>query len=369
MKPEIPDYFTDVNYRDAERIREAFKKMCRKTLAFPRSRGIAAEMGQHCGSFIYLGKGQPRYLTRTEGLGHLNWIAEFMAITAGDGRSYYNSIGFADMLSAVQDVMAHGGLPIIFEDHIICNQYSWGSNEQRLNDLVNGFYRGAASFKLAMTGGETASQPYQVNAASPVADAPLIMGNAIAIVNPEWKYIADGRIQPGDVLLGARSTGIQMNGPSEIIRKVRDNPRLLLGLQSDGQVFGEALLVDPACPLELVEALLENEIRIHAMLPGSGGGVSKIAYDKRDLKIVIKKWPEILPVFEYIRKNLDFSLEHCLKVFNWGIGWYVYLPRHEVDRALEASASTLMPLKELGWVESGKRGVDFQGLWLDPPEF
>ncbi|MBI3335153.1 MAG: hypothetical protein HY001_01470 [Candidatus Portnoybacteria bacterium] len=348
------------------------KEMCRKTITFPNKRGIFIPeecIGGHAGAFEYRGHGNPIFLPRIEGLGHLNWLAELMALVAEDGRSYYECIGVATMTAPINDTLSHASLPVIFEDLIECRQYAWGRNEARLQVLTDSFYRGAEAYGVAITGGETAAQRYQVQAYPPIEDAPLFSGNAIGIVNPPSRYISGKALQEGDVILGARSTGMHINGASAVIRKALEKPEILLDPLPNGMTFGEALLVDPACYLDLVEALLNAGVKIHAMLAGSGGGVSKVAYDKRNFLYAIEEWPELLPVFQHML-TIGIPLHDCLKTFNWGIGWFVFLPEREADKAVGVSKSTPTPLTYLGYVTEGMRSVDFrpERIRLDPPE-
>ena len=104
---------------------------------------------------------------------------------------------------------------------------------------------------------------------------------------------------------------------------------------------------------------MEEEVEIHAFLPGTGGGVSKIAYEKRPFTYHIKRWVEPPALFQFMLK-LGVALEDCLTTFNWGIGFYIVVPEKEVDRTLKIGELAGYELLHLGEVEKGERQVIFE---------
>ena len=59
-------------------------------------------------------------------------------------------------------------------------------------------------------------------------------------------------------------------------------------------------------------------------------------------------------------RETGVSLLDCLTTFNWGIGFYVYVPEKEVERTLKAGRKAGYDLLELGQVEAGDRRVIFE---------
>jgi phosphoribosylaminoimidazole (AIR) synthetase len=58
--------------------------------------------------------------------------------------------------------------------------------------------------------------------------------------------------------------------------------------------------------------------------------------------------------------ELGVSLEDCLTTFNWGIGFYIFVPEKEVDRTIEMGRKAGYELLDLGQVEEGERCVIFE---------
>ncbi len=128
----------------------------------------------------------------------------------------------------------------------------------------------------------------------------------------------------------------------------------------NGKTLGEEALIPTRSYVRLVEALQEKNIEVHSLLGGTGGGISKIAYAKRAFTYRIKKWvEEIPPLFQFMREA-GVSLEDCLRTFNWGIGFYIFVPEEEVDRTIKTGKRAGYELLEIGQVEAGKRCVVFE---------
>ena len=124
------------------------------------------------------------------------------------------------------------------------------------------------------------------------------------------------------------------------------------------------------CYVDLIEALLEDDVEIHTLLPGTGGGIAKVAFDKRPFTYRLNEWPKVIPpIFPFLREALEIPLEDCLTTFNWGIGYYIFAPRRAAQRIMDIGAKAGFDLQLLGVVEEGERKVIFEPeqLTLAPP--
>jgi phosphoribosylaminoimidazole (AIR) synthetase len=68
-------------------------------------------------------------------------------------------------------------------------------------------------------------------------------------------------------------------------------------------------------------------------------------------------------------RSAGVSLEDCLRTFNWGIGYYIFVPQSEVERVVSLGTSAGYELMEVGRVEEGERKVVFEpeNITLAPP--
>ena len=176
---------------------------------------------------------------------------------------------------------------------------------------------------MALPAGESASVRYIIHPRPPVKAIAALSGSVSGIVVPKERLVTGKKLTAGDVIIGASSSGLHANGVSLVIEKALALPEQFLTKLPNGKTLGEEALTPARSYVALVEALLENEVDIHALLPGTGDGVGKIAFDKRPFTYRIRNWPKVPELFRYYDDELNVSSQDCLKTFNWGVGYYI----------------------------------------------
>jgi phosphoribosylformylglycinamidine cyclo-ligase len=352
-----------VDYTKIEPFKMAMVSAGKRTLKFPNKRGVQIEpesLGAHGVVFRYCG-GKPHYWCMTqEGLGNKNWIAEWMYQHAGTGKTYYDGIGIDTALMAANDVICQGALPVIYTDEVAAGDSEWFMDEKRSHDLAESFYQACKMCGMALPAGESPALRYLVKAEPPVRSAPSLSGCVTGIVAPRSRMVTGAKLCVGDRIIGATSSGIHANGISLVIRQALALKEGFLHPMPNGKALGEEALIPTRSYVRLVEALQENGIEIHSLLGGTGGGISKIAYEKRPFTYRIQRWvTEIPPLFLFMRET-GVSLKDCLTTFNWGIGFYIFVPEKEVGRTIKAGKKAGYELLDLGQVEAGERRVIFE---------
>ena len=133
--------------------------------------------------------------------------------------------------------------------------------------------------------------------------------------------------------------------------------------------MGQEALTPTRSYVALIENLQKNKIKIHALLPGTGDGVGKIAFDKRPFTYRIHSWLAVPALFKFFHEKLKVPLKDCLKTFNWGVGYYIFIPKGEVEKVLKVGKKAGYKLADIGIVEKGKRKVIFEpgNITLQPP--
>ncbi|MDD5731324.1 MAG: AIR synthase-related protein [Patescibacteria group bacterium] len=360
-----------VDYTKLEAFKDMMIEVGKRTTGFPNIRNVCVvtdAIHAHGAVFEYTGD-QPHIWCKTqEGLGNLNWIAEWMLQFDGTKRSRYDILGRAAALLIAIDVIAQGAMPVIWTDEIAAGDSDWFTNKQRAADYAQGCFDVCKEIGMALPAGESPALKYLIKAEPPVTSAPSLSGSITGIIAPKSRLITGAKLRAGDVILGAPSSGLHSNGISLVIKEVMKLSDQFL-TKLNGQTVGEECLIPIPSYVKLVEALLENEIEIHAILPATGDGVGKIAFDKRPFTYRVHTWwPKIPPLFLFM-KELGVTLEGCLKTFNWGAGIYFYVPRSSVDSAVEVAAHAGYDLLELGRVEEGERKTIFEpeSVTLPPP--
>ena len=187
------------------------------------------------------------------------------------------------------------------------------------------------------------------------------------IINPRSRLIVN-KIKEGDHIIAVASSGLHANGVSLVIKKGLELPEQFLTKLPSGKSLGEAALTPTLSYVALIEQLLEAEVDIHALLPGTGDGVGKLAFDKRPFTYRVHSWPEVPEFFKYFNEQLGIPLTECLKAFNWGVGYYIFVPKDAVNRVLDIGAQIGYNVMDIGLVESGDRQTVFlNDIILKPP--
>lgn len=359
-----------VDYIKIEPFKQAMIEVGRRTLVFPQARDVFVRedvLHAHGGVFEYRG-GHHLWCKTTEGLGNKNWIAEWMYQNAGTGRTYYEGIGIDTALMAVNDVIAQGAMPVIYTDEVAAGDSGWFSDVKRATDLANSFYRACEIAGMALVQGESPALPSLVNAALPVKSAPSLSGCVTGVIAPPSRLITGAKLGPGDRIVGVASSGLHANGASLVIEKALALPEQFLTRLPTGRTLGEEALIITRSYVDLIEALLLADIDIHALVPGTGSGISKIAFDKRNFTYRISAWLPVPPIFQCMRE-LGVTIADCLRTFNWGVGYYIFVSPKDVERIIRLGKVTGYELAEIGAVEQGPRQVIFEPehMVLPPP--
>jgi len=352
-----------VDYTKIEPFKMAMVRAGKRTLGFPNRRGVSIDqdsVGAHGAVFRYRGRKPHLWCMTQEGLGNKNWIAEWMYQHAGTGRTYYEGIGIDTALMAANDVICQGALPVIYTDEVAAGDSEWFMDERRSRDLAESFYRACEMCGMALPAGESPALRYLVKAEPPVRSAPSLSGCVTGLIAPAGRMVTGEKLSRGDHIIGAPSSGLHANGISLVIKRALALPDKFLHVLPNGKTLGEEALIPTRSYVALVEALLEKGIEIHALLGGTGGGISKIAYAKKRFAYRVKRWVEEIPPLFRFMLEVGVSLKDCLTTFNWGIGFYIYVPEKEVERTIKTGRAAGYDLIDLGQVEPGERGVIFE---------
>ena len=300
MKKKIKSEYakSGVDYTIMEPFKMAMIETGKKTLKFPNKRGVFINEDAthaHGAVFEYRGEKSHIWCQTQEDLGNKNWIAEWMYQKTG--KSYYNSIAIDTALIVVNDVIAQGAMPVIFTDQLEASRSEWYGDEKRAKDFAAGFLKICEEVGMALPAGESASVTYLINPKEPVKEIVSLSGSVIGIVAPKENLITGQELSVGDHIIGVASSGLHANGISLVIKKAMELPLQFLTKLPNSNTLGAEALIPTRSYVALIEALLQNKIKIHALLPGTGDGVGKIAFDKRQFTYRIHSWLTVPPLF------------------------------------------------------------------------
>jgi phosphoribosylformylglycinamidine cyclo-ligase len=230
----------------------------------------------------------------------------------------HNTVG-ADLVNhCVNDILVQGARPLFFLDY-----FATGKLEPDVTaSVVEGMARACKENGCVLLGGETAEMPDFY----PTGEYDLA-GFIVGVVDKP-KVIDGKSIEPGDVVLGIPSNGLQTNGYS-LARKLFFE---VGGYRTDsyidelGSTVGDALLVTHQSFLPQIGPLLDSG-KIKGLAHITGGGflenIPRILPDGVSVEINRGTWPE-LPIFGLIQKLGNVSDHEMFRTFNMGVGMVMF---------------------------------------------
>jgi phosphoribosylaminoimidazole (AIR) synthetase len=133
-----------VDYTLIQGFKDQMVAVGRQTVNFPLRYQVRVESElphAHGAVFKYDSNYQPLWVKTQEGLGNLNWIAEWMYQFSGTGRSYYDVIARAAALIIAIDVISHGAMPVVWTDEVAAGDSEWFQDNIRSSDYAKAVTR------------------------------------------------------------------------------------------------------------------------------------------------------------------------------------------------------------------------------------
>jgi len=269
----------------------------------------------------------------------------------------HNTVG-ADLVNhCVNDILVQGARPLFFLDY-----FATGKLEPDVTaSVVEGMARACKENGCVLLGGETAEMPDFY----PPGEYDLA-GFIVGVVD-KAKVIDGKSIEPGDVVLGLPSNGLQTNGYS-LARKLFfevGGYKVDSYIDELGTTVGEALLATHQSFLPRIAPLFDKSVvadggvhvpLIKALAHITGGGflenIPRILPEGVSVEINRGTWPE-LPIFGLMQQIGNVSDHEMFRTFNMGIGMIVVCS--EIDK--DNIANGVNDCYEIGRVASGSQAV------------
>jgi phosphoribosylformylglycinamidine cyclo-ligase len=299
------------------------------------------------------------YLAFTpEGLGTKNLVAQEMRKITG--KTYYNAIAQDTLAMMVNDVITVGADPFLVGQHIDAGNSSWFSDEEQRRDFLQAWRRVCNEKALTVWGpGESATLKGIV-----VDGTVTLSGFCVGMIRPKERIVLGKKLQVGDRILLVASSGIHANYLT-VARRIADKlPDGYATLISDGEMYGEALLEPTPIYAPLVRAIFEAGIDIHYMSNITGHGWRKLMRASRELRYIVEKIPEPLPVFKFIQEWGPVEDYEAYSEMNMGAGFAIYVRKDEVEAIKTVAKDTDFEILDAGYLKEGPRQVNILPLGL-----
>jgi phosphoribosylformylglycinamidine cyclo-ligase len=267
----------------------------------------------------------------------------------------WDTVGIDCIAMNVNDAICVGAEPLAFVDYLAINNPDPSITKQ----IGIGLEKGATLSNISIIGGETASLPDLI-------DGFDLAGTCLGYAKKD-KIILGESIQPSDVMIGLKSTGIHSNGFS-LIRKVIDQSSYTYhdtfpGKEYPHKSIGEVLLTPTQIYVKEIVALLQ-EVSVHGLAHITGSGLRNLPRLKPTVKFVVTDPIDTQPIFTFIQTEGNIETYEMYKTFNMGMGFCVIVDKNDVDDTLNILKKySSVEVKVVGEIQSGS-GVEVPPLNL-----
>lgn len=315
----------------------------KKMVAGTQTAGVIGGIGSFGGLFESPGKDH-MLVSSADGVGTKLKVA----VLAGK----HDTVGQDLVNHCVNDILVQGAKPLFFMDYIGTARF----DTEIFHNVIKGLCIACKQNGCALLGGETAELP----GLYPPGEYDLV-GTIVGSVKKS-QIITGEKIQPGDILIGLPSGGLQTNGFS-LARKVLFETCGLAPhdpFPGSKQSVAEVLLAVHKSFLKPISALLDAKIPIPGMAHITGGGfydnIPRVLPKGCGATIDRSTWTTP-PVFEFIQREGKVDADEMYRVFNMGIGYVIILREKNVTAAMQILKKMRQAPVVVGAITKGQNTV------------
>ncbi len=233
----------------------------------------------------------------------------------------YRSIGHDIVNHCINDILVQGARPLMFLDYFATSKLV----SELVAEVVGGIAEACREAGCALIGGETAEMP------GVYLEGEFDLAGTILGVSERESILPRTDIQPGDVVIGIRSSGPHTNGYS-LIRKIFENVPLETVFPEVGMPLADALLEPHRSYYPILYPSLPD-LKGLAHLTGGGfiENIPRILPERVGVRIQADSWP-IPAIFSLIQQKGEVPSEEMFRVFNMGIGMVAIVDKKKVEK-------------------------------------
>lgn len=327
-----------VDIAEISKIQNRIETILSKTFQTRKGKvGKVLDVRKHYAGLIEISKEYALAL-HTDGVGTKVLVAEACR--------KYDTIGIDCVAMNVNDIVCLGAEPVALVDYLALEK----PRPKVVTDIMKGLQRGALEAGVPIVSGETAIVPDLVRSFD-------LSATAVGLVKKS-EIITGEEAEPGDVVLGLRSSGVHSNGLTlarKLLLTPTPNIRIARELLRPTRIYVKHILT-----------ILRSGLELHGLAHITGGAYSKLKRIglRAEVGFHLDRFPEPQMVFKKMQAKGHISDREMFRTFNMGIGFLIVCPR----RVAKHAKARLPELKEVGYVTScasvvvsvGRRDVEVE---------
>jgi len=248
----------------------------------------------------------PVLMMSTDGVGTKAEVARQAGLLDG--------LGYDLLATVADDLSAAGAQPIAMTDYIAVGRL----DVDRVETIVESITDACNESDVALLGGETAEHPGVMP-----PDQFDLAATALGIVELGEEVDAS-HVQPGDVIIGVKSSNLRANGFS------------------------------------LVRAVVAKSLPLDSTFPDTDMPTAEVLLEPSVVYSPARSRWEVPHVFNVIQQLGEISLGDMFRTFNMGIGFTCVVGEADVDATVAAFETSDLDAVVIGRITEGDRGVELR---------
>ena len=313
---------TGVDTVEASRAVGSITEAIKKTFNFHTGAGrVLLDIG-YFANVIDLGNNLGLAIA-TDGVGTKILIAQAM--------KKYDTVGIDCIAMNVNDLLCVGAKPLSLVDYIAVET----ADAEFIAAIGQGLYEGAVQSNISIPSGEIAQVKEMLHPTDDGKGFDLV-GTAVGIV-PTDRILLGQNVQPGDLVVGLRSSGVHSNGFTLARRVLLDKGKLSLHEKTGdlSRTLGEELLEPTRIYVKPVLEMMEAELKIQAMAHITGDGLMNLSRVEAPMGFEIDHLPQPQAIFDLIQTTGSIPDEEMYTVFNMGVGFCIVIRPEDTEKVIE----------------------------------
>ncbi len=293
----------------------------------------------------------------TDGVGSKTIVASVL--------NRYDTIAFDCVAMNVNDLLCVGARPLAMVDYLGVHTLDAG----RADELLSGLGAAAKEAGIVVPGGEVAQLPEVIGSDGRTPGDPTafdLVGTCVGTLHPD-ELILGRAVEPGDTIIGLRSSGMHSNGYTLARRILLKDAGMSLNAHVEelGRTLGEELLEPTAIYVRWVTAQWDAGIETCGLSHITGDGFANLVRLEAEVGYELDDLPEPQPVFGLVQQLGGIKDEEMFRVFNMGVGMVIITAPSEVTRALAVLESAGQSVRRIG--NRGRRAGSGPADAVRPP--